>query len=259
MTHYAPVGNTHVHKQLYQLGILGDYHLLLTHLLIGKGAPAAQDFWRRFVDGTGISRLDITVDNSVVELGESLPFDKVIEAAKRVGATTVVLPDVINNGPATAQSGEDAMDAYVEDLEEAGIGALGIPQGSDIEEVLDCAKQLVELGVQRIGISRYTADGPLGSRVELARKLWRDYELPIHLFGFSNNLLDDLTAARLPGVIGIDSAMPIWYGYAGRTLPDSPRKIDTGRRPSDYEHEARDLTHQVRVNVDRVREWLERA
>lgn len=259
MTQYAPVGNTHVHKQLYSLGILGDYHLLLAHLLLGKRGAEAQDFWRRFIDGTGISRLDITVDNSVVELGEALDFGKVIEAAKRVGATTVVLPDVINNGPATAQAGEEAMEDFVEDLEEAGIAALGIPQGKDIEEVLECAQELVSLGVRRLGISRYTADGPIGSRVELARKLWRDYELPIHLFGFSNDLVDDVTASRNPGVIGIDSAMPIWLGYGGRTLPEAPKKIDTGSRPAEYEQESREVTHQVRVNVDRVREWLERA
>jgi hypothetical protein len=197
------------------------------------------------------------MDNSVVELGEALPFDRVIEAAKRVGALTVVLPDVIDDGQATAEAGEEAMNEFVEELEESGIGALGIPHGRDVEEVLECAKDLVDLGIKRIGVSRYLTQGPIGSRVELTKKLWREYQLPIHLFGFSHDLLDDVTASRIPGVVGIDSAMPIWYGMIGRTLPESPRRDrENLRRPSDYEHESRDLNFQVRQNVDRVREWL---
>lgn len=258
MTQYAPVGNTHIHRQLDSLGILGDYHLLLTHMIMGKRGSQAQDFWSKWIsDGT--SALDITMDNSVVELGDAMDFSKVIEAAKRVGAQHVVLPDVINDARGTADAGEEAMNEHAETLAEAGIAPLGIPQGLDVDELLECAKELVAVGVKRLGVTRYITEGSIGSRIDVTRALWKAHKLPMHLFGFSGNLLDDLTASRLPGVIGIDSAMPIWYGYAGHTLPDSPRKIDYGSRPPEYEHEDRDITHQARANVDRVREWLARV
>lgn len=257
MTQYAPVGNLHVHKQLWGLGLLGDYHLLLAHQ-IARHAFEYQAFWHRFVDRTGVSRLDITVDNSVVELGEAMDFGKVISAATIVGATTVVLPDVINDAKRTLEQAEIAFEDHIEELEENGIGALGIAQGRDVDEVLECAAGLAELGVKRIGISKYLVDTPVGSRVAVAKAIGKEHELPIHLFGFSNNMVDDLTAARQPRVVGIDSAMPIWLGLAGRLLPTTA-PVDAaplGKRPEDYDDEQRPIQYASTQNVQRVREWL---
>lgn len=257
MTQYAPVGNLHVHQQLYGLGYLGDYHLLLAHQIAAR-PQEYQRFWHRFIDGTGISRLDITVDNSVVELGEAMSMEKVIAAATVVGATTIVLPDVINDARRTLEQAEISFEDHVEELEENGIGALGIAQGRDVDEVLECAAGLVALGVRRLGISKYLVDTPVGSRVAVAKALGKAHELPIHLFGFSNNMVDDLTAARQPYVIGIDSAMPIWLGLAGRVLPDTA-PVDAsnyGRRPEDYDDEERPIQYASTQNVQRVREWL---
>lgn len=257
MTQYAPVGNLHVHQQLYGLGVLGDYHLLLAHQIAARPLEY-QAFWNRFIDRTGISRLDITIDNSVVELGEAMDFGKVIAAATVVGATTVVLPDVINDSRKTLEQAEISFEDYVEEMEENGIGALGIAQGRDIDEVLDCAAGLVELGVKRLGISKYLVDTPVGSRAAVAKALGRAHELPIHLFGFSNNMVDDLTAARESYVVGIDSAMPIWLGLAGMTLPNSvPTDAGKyGRRPEDYDDEKRPVVYAATQNVATVRQWL---
>ena len=259
MTHFAPVANLAIHKRLASLGLLGDYHLLLAHQVLGDQNGYAA-FWRKFVDGTGRSRLDITIDNSVIETGTPMAFGDVIEAANVVGATTVVLPDKIDDKAATLDLSGTAFENFVDDLEEQGIAPLGVAQGRDFDEVLECAAALADMGVQRLAVPRgLTQNEVIGSRVELTKQIWRTHQKPIHLLGFSDNIIDDITASRIPGVIGIDSAVPIWLGLKGKALteaPPSPQASRWGRRPSDYEEVDRDLPGLVRTNLEAVRMWL---
>jgi len=67
----------------------GTYHLALAHLILES--PAYREFYLR------MSRRGdhVGVDNGVVETGSPLPFTEVLEAARAVEATEVVLPDVL--------------------------------------------------------------------------------------------------------------------------------------------------------------------
>ncbi|MEB3067282.1 hypothetical protein, partial [Parvimonas micra] len=54
---------------------------------------------------------------------------------------------------------------------------------------------------------RVEAAGSRGD--DIAKVLGTTEEFNIHLLGFSENLVDDIKCSRIPGVVGIDSAVPL--------------------------------------------------
>jgi len=248
---YAPVGPVAVLADLAQRGEFGDYHLLLAHAVL-MDPPA----WRHLV---ATYRPDFVImDNSLIELGESLPGTAILEAASIVQADAIVLPDKLLDMEATL---EMAVRAYEELPHDGGVPDLmAVVQGESLPEVYQCAEWLVrEINPAYLAIPRCLTD-EVASRTVLARELYRRYQRPIHLLGFSHDVFDDVRAARCVGVMGIDSAMPIWYGNLGYDLPVSPlgdmrEQIVPMRRPSDYWQHTH-VSEQAYQNVRRVRSWL---
>lgn len=245
---FAPVAPIALYEQLQAVGMLGSYHLLLAHEVL-KEPTRHRNFYGAHKNSF------VIMDNSLIELGESLPAQDLIRAATIVNANTLVLPDKLLDKEATIRM---SLEAAEELMPIRGtLGFLVMAQGRNEREALECATYLAKEipGVNMIGIPR-ALTAATGSRIAITQQIFGSLGLPIHQLGFSDNMQDDILSARLPGVMGIDSAVPIRLGIKGwRLKVDAQDNNDLPPREENY-WLATDITPEVITNLDRVRGWL---
>jgi hypothetical protein len=202
----------------------------------------------------------IIMDNGLIETGKPAAKQTLIDACDLVHADCLVLPDALGDYKETLKLSSEALP----ELRSSDIPLMGVVQGSTVEEVtaiIDfyaAQPQVKYLSIPRVMVEIF------GTRrwiVEKAR--WK--KLPIHLLGFSDNLEDDFLCAAMSGVMGIDSAVPIWRGLMpiAEYMPARPpRHWDVGKRPADYWDKVPD-DHRVDMdivvaNIRWTRSWISR-
>lgn len=255
MTHFAAVAPLSIHRALDEVGVLGSYQLLIASEIL-KDPEAHSTFWlARSADQY------VIVDNGVIEEGFPLQTADLVRAARAVGANAIVLPDVIDDAKMTIKLSRKAAREYAE-VEESSRELIGVVQGRDPDECIDCGIALLEeVGVDRLAIPRGLTKN-LGTRVPLIAYFAETYGVLMHLLGFSDSIEDDMASASSNKlVVGIDAATPVWMGLQGLELPLDPPRDSTGygSRPpyfwtvdglSVYERGA------IMDNLERCREWL---
>jgi hypothetical protein len=242
MMQFAPVANLPMYDRMQEMGILGDYHLLIASEVV-KDIEAWSNFWVEEADQF------IIMDNGLIELGYPCDPETLKQAAEAVHADCIVLPDVLGDFEKTLK----AVKSSYHELSTLGYPMLGVVQGRTFDQVEALMEFYEHIGVSYVSIPRVMVS-IFGSRIPLVKRV-QSYGLPIHLLGFSDNLYDDMLAASLPGVMGIDSAVPLWY--LGTLPTDPPVDADFGRRPVDYW--TMDADQPNYSNVERIRTWLKGA
>lgn len=259
LKHFAPVVPLSVAAALRENGMLGGYHLLLAHDVLAD-PDGYKEIYRPFMDGTP---MDIIMDNSLIELGYPMAMDDVLQAAEVVGAKRIVLPDELGELDATLRAVHDSMeDWHTLPLNRtAGMRPIGVVQGKTLDECVHCLQEYRELNID-ISIPRVLRKY-LGSRAHITAIAHLQYGFRnIHLLGFSDNVLDDIACTRLPGVTGIDSAVPVRAAY--KRMPMDPLSEyfdrDVGPRgdyweitPGDWDDVQASLVTQ---NIRQVRKWI---
>lgn len=259
LKHFAPVVPLSVAAALREDGMLGGYHLLLAHDVLAD-PNGYKEVYRPYMDGTP---MNIIMDNSLIELGYPMEMKDVLEAARVVGAKQIVLPDELGEMQFTLKAVWDAMDKwYTLPLSEtAGITPIGVVQGKTLTECTTCLQEFRNLGIN-ISIPRVLYKY-LGSRAEIAVIAHMKFGFQnIHLLGFSENILDDIACTRLPGVAGIDSAVPIRAAYKHMTMEPLSEYFDrdVGPRGNYWDVKPGDLdsvqSSLVVQNIRQVRKWI---
>jgi hypothetical protein len=244
---FAPVGSLFHLQQLEQAGALGDYHLLLAHKVV---SPEESEGWRalyRHIRGQERTPF-VIMDNSLIELGKPVEGPVLAEACRVVDASCLVLADRLSDAVETVRLSE----AMARNLEGEEIPPfLAVAQGSTLDDLYWCALQLSGIdGVEILSVPRVVTN-TMGTR-ENAVEAVADLGLPIHLLGFSNDVVDDLECTHLPGVVGIDSGEPVRLGLLGTLwTPD----VQVPSRPEGY-LEDRSFSDVVIENVRRARNYL---
>lgn len=248
---YAPVGPLQGLRSLDDAKLLGDYHLLIAPIVLESDWAYADFFTHRHPDMT------VIMDNGVIELGYPLDVPSLARAAKIVNASVVVLPDTIDDAKFTVKQARHAHKEYRR-LDKL-TPLMGVVQGRTFEECLECAEQLVGIGVDWLAVPRGLTKN-LGTRVPLVQTVATEHGLPIHVLGFSDNIEDDIKAAASHRLVqGIDAATPMW---ANQWLPlhppvDEPKSLGLGKRPEQFWH--RGVDERAGHNVETVRRWLQVA
>lgn len=211
MPQFAPVCPPQVYYGLSRDSQFGAYHLLLAHDVVEREKEYTELFNTYTRRG-----IEIILDNSVIELGNAVDLDMIVQAAKIVNPTTTVLPDVLLNSDETVSSCLKALDTWGWKFQAEGIRPdfMIIPQGRNLEDWIGCAEAFAdEPRINFWGIPRnVVAQEDIGSRIGLpaiCRGLNRNRQ--IHMLGFSDNIVDDVNAVWLNRTIvsGIDSAVPV--------------------------------------------------
>jgi hypothetical protein len=224
---------------------LGNYQLLIAPIVL-RDPKGFKAFFQEHDDHF------VIVDNGVIELGRSLKVEDLYHAARLVDAQLVVMPDTIDDAPATIRQTAAAL-AEFRVLDKA-TDTMGVVQGTTFEECMECARDLVDLGVDWLSPPRGLTKN-LGTRVPLVQALASEFGLPMHVLGFSDNIEDDLKAAVAHrSVRGIDAATPCW---SLQVLPPQPPTDSRylGRRPKAFWDSP--LSHFAGVNILTARLWLQ--
>ena len=222
MARFAPIAPLNVLRTMKERGQLGNFHLLLAHEVTKNPG----EFHSIFHD---VPNLTVIMDNGVVELGEPVTADVMEFACITVPPKYIVLPDVIGDRNKTLELLGKWFSAYKEVANNCGADLIGVIQGEYTSELLKCADVYEDgsWGARiAIGIPRWITK-KLGSRMGITAVLAarHNHLKPIHLLGFSDNLMDDMACARIPGVIGIDSSLPVLLGANARSISlDEPQE-----------------------------------
>jgi hypothetical protein len=212
MTKYCNVAPMNIQTALWEHGILGSNHLLLAHD-VAENVDKYKFFEARLHRGL------VIMDNSAYELKKAVNSDMVWKAVLAAKPTCVVLPDVYLNGPKTLAGVKEVLaDWHVRrTLSGCKLHFMVIPQGANDEEWAWCCEEMAFIehiewwGIPRnfrevFGMSRRFA-------VNLAHALCP--RRMIHLFGMSNDYINDMVATQDPRVSSIDSTTPIRAGSLG--------------------------------------------
>lgn len=271
MARFAPVVPIQIAEDL-QIGpkdYLGRYHLLLAHDVLDK-----PDAYKRVYSKVKADYSDafIIMDNSIVELGKAMELDNLVEAARIVQADCIVVPDVMGDGAGTRAGAREFARQYAQFWENEPIEEpyplMGVLQGSNVEDAMEtCAVMYCQPMVEYISVPRIFTQ-TTGSRMPLLCELMRrdTYKLfsGIHLLGFSDNILDDISCARMPIVSGIDSAVPIRAGLANMEITDALWATnwsqELGPRGKFWETHMTQISKAkctlIRDNIDLYRGWI---
>lgn len=253
MARFAVVAPLNIVEHLDRLGILGNHHLLLAHDVAALNNQQRY-FYLFHPEGRRASNRKpfnqhrtIIMDNSVIELGHSVDPVMLKDACDVVGATCVVLPDVLEDPRATLESCVNAVlhwDKY--ELPPY----MMVPQGKTLSDFMHCAQGFITVpnikwwGVPRNLVTLHgSRKGAIGCLfgVNPGRR--------IHLMGFSDSLGDDIMCAQMTEVDTIDSAVPL---RASAPI-ESPEYTHTSRK--DWWENAQ--FHQViPQNLKLIRNWV---
>lgn len=214
MARYSPIGPLKVLTQLQNARKLGNYLLILCHDVMkhpdGYAALLSGDL--SLGEHEASQREFIILDNSVIELGEAMHAQKLLEVAELIRPDCIVLPDILGDTGATIEAARNASE-----LKDSPFGLMKVPQGETTEDLVTCIRWLYENmnreGHDDIwGIPRWISN-KFGSRQSIVQYINQLCESPrIHLLGMSKHLEDDLRCCSFPNVMGIDSANPLVAG-----------------------------------------------
>ncbi len=259
MAQFAPVAPIRLLQKLHDENLAGSYHLLLAHDVVAKA-----DAYRIMFQGDWLgapSSHEVIMDNSAIELGAPVSPDVLLKAVDICYAKIVVLPDQLLDSKATLISTFEALKEWDTPLKEypRGLDLMVVPQGKTVTEWTACALALSKIDTSRVswwGIPRNFKDVCGESRqtaVNIAfafKPQWK-----IHLLGFSEDTVDDILVAKDSRVYGIDSAVPVREGMAGRLFTpggDVPPRGDWW----DTSKWNTPITKECRENLNDVRAWI---
>ncbi len=272
MAKFAPVAGIKMLDDIWQSSkaAFGSYHLLLAH----HTQQNKDHFHEVFSEATqyknGFFQGTIIMDNSIVELGGSVNDDVICEAlepfmypsANTNWEVIPVLPDVMGNGKETREVAMEGLQRWssADGFRMPNVGGyMLVAQGSSgedfcrtinhffIEKEAETRGKIRWVGIPRVLVKI------LGSRSEAIRYVQAIApHVSIHLLGFSDDPIDDILCARMPGVTGIDSAVPVRCQELF-----TPLSV-LGSRPDNWLEEAtlEEYPHALK-NIMQVRKWID--
>jgi hypothetical protein len=199
-------------------------HLTLAHdIVLEKNWKTYENLFSKRRPGS-----HVILDNSVVELGKAVDLKMVVEAAKIIKPSCVVLPDAYLDAEQTIENCKEALGTWPEAFRGLSIAGEGpmplmfLPQGRSRNDFLRCAQEFKDTpAIQWWGVPRNVVEyhGTRRWAIEVCHYL--NAHRKIHMFGFSDNLMDDIISGCGTGAVwSIDSAVPVRCDYAKvRFLP----------------------------------------
>lgn len=205
---YSPIAPISVLEELAAFKLLPNYLLILAHEVVEEPLR-----WGKLLEkfhGT------IILDNSLIELGAPCDPEMLLEAARVTFPSFMVLPDKLLDKDGTLAGTLEAAQTWAQKAP-LETGFMVVPQGKDINELLDCAVAYTNAKFNRhimFGVPRIITNKiPNATRSRVCGMLGA-FGKPIHLLGMSENFIDDIRCFRAcKQVVGIDSATPVRAGW----------------------------------------------
>lgn len=258
MSQFAPVVPIPLAKHLAEQEELGDYHLLLAHDVLAR-----PDEYKLVYGGIREGGGTIIMDNSLIELGRPMDIAEMLAVFKTLRPDWIVLPDHLGDYKKTLGATCKALFDWrqLTPIQRLDTELMGVVQGSTFEECVSCAQwMLTQPEITAICVPRVLVE-LLGSRMPVLTWLLQQRpEMPIHLLGFSDNILDDIVSASMYNVMGIDSAVPIRLGLQNKPLL-LDKFVDAGKRGDFWDRSYSRFeplsNTTILSNIRNVRSWID--
>lgn len=254
MSKFSPVCPSGLLEGLVSLDLAGDYHLWLAHDVLDKPKQYQElksELKERYPD------LVILMDNSLVELGHPLPANDLLQAYDLVDASYLILPDALCDREWTVEHSREATKELRNIKWDVSLAA--VVQGKDDMDVMRCIVQYTGINPCMICIPRVVTKvcGTRGRAIQESYKTM--FSRPIHLLGFSDDLMDDMSCARMPQVMGIDSSEPIRQALKGN-LVDLVFNKQAGPRGDYWDTKKDEIAkaqwEMMAYNLYMIRKWI---
>ncbi len=198
----------------------GGYHLILASL--AKASLSYCAFYRSLVDKGEF----VILDNDAYEEGVGASFETLRSLNEAIHPSEIILPDVLTSGSETYRKSELTRVAFRSEHHMSSYPKfMGVPHGSTIAEWSECARGLLNIGVDSLGMARMYGEEPPGLVPYLEelndmvmRHYWERPPIPVHLLGWSDRLDALSEVANMPymeGIYlrGVDSSKPLTYAF----------------------------------------------
>lgn len=210
-----------------------DLHLVLPHVF-------KEPFGHRYKEHYRLCRSQgdyLILDNGADEFGKAtVRLPAILGHARQMRAQEVVLPDVQQDGEATAAAVETACEWLVTDAGKSAYQAaerprfMLVPQGRSYDEWFDCFTRiyiatsgaLSAIGVEPdrqllvVGVAKNHDNKVLGGVTRLVYTL-QHLNVDIHLLGWPKNSASMRSVVDLDCVRSVDTARPFVYAMHGST------------------------------------------
>ncbi len=187
------------------------------------------------------------LDNGAYESGGTpVTHRQLLDAAELVEPNEIVCPDVMHDGPATADLTRQFLGILAEEGLRDRYALMGVPHGSSLEEwmrsfqVLNAMKEISVIGLSRLSVRRSWGAYGAFPRVTCAKAL-----LPLlgvgkalHLLGGDHNFPQELRLlADEPRVRSADSSFAFKYSVAAIPIAGDILSAKVDVRPPLFEHD----------------------
>ena len=196
------------------------YHMCLT-ALIEQSLSYANFYKQESLNGSFI-----LLDNGAAE-GEVANIGRVINAASIIYADEIVLPDCIYNKDKTLERSYKGLN--IVKRRNLQLTTMGVPHGETFEEWCQCAEQLVDFGVDSIGVSKFVTPKYPGGRFSCVEYLYKILQvdvdmIDVHLLGCWGSPREiGMLVNEYPTIRGTDSAIAYVYSNVGVYLDQQDR------------------------------------
>ena len=241
-------------EMLCEFGRRSKYHLILASEVLEDRKYA--QFYRMCREQGDF----VMLDNCAYELGESLSAIALAKCIELTNPTAMFLPDVRFKKDKTLARTAETLPKFREQFPHMKFFA--VPQGNDLQSVVECYWELVKLGVDGFGIYEEIGEVTrLGRRADFLDYMYsQGMVLPnmtYHCLGMEEDVEQIKRLAMFPWVMGVDSAKPIVYGIHGVALAHDGPKVPYPHRPRSYfqwkDFQFRDVIHH---NISMVQSWV---
>jgi len=251
-------------SHLREFGNLGEMDMSLSHLIVDEPDGAYARYYKQQREKGRF----VILDNSAFELeqqGRGLDPDPVLDAAEVTNPSEVIATDVLFDGEATIESTK----RFIQRMKDRGVFGkyqiMGVVQGKDVNEWLDCFHRLLSLPINTIGLSKLSIPVSfLGdkessgcvSRARLDCTATIDHIMNIayyrnitaHLLGGDNWTAWEMNKQKhYPWIRSNDSSCAVWYGSYEQVFNEEGKIEDIILEKPDLENKdpytARRISH----------------
>ncbi len=190
---------------------VSDYHMALAHLVLKYPQYSAYYFSRRIAGDY------VLLDNSLIELGRPVQPDELVDAARIIQASEVVLPDTAVSFEANMAAFQNAIrHKGIQQLRMEGCKFMFVPHGEDLDELRAGVQVASRSGfIDTIGLGKpliqLVPEAQIYGRGALVQAL--GITMPVHLLSF-HTPYELFVNSRVAHVLrGCDSSLPTIAAY----------------------------------------------
>lgn len=202
------------------------YHMALGHLI---GAEGFEEYTKFYSEAGKDPNKFVMLDTGLIE-GDARPPSELLEKAKLISADEMALNDVYMDHTATLKASYAAMD-YIQWASASYPRLMAIPQGTNLYDWVECAKEMLRWPINTIGIPKVLThlegrDGRLRALMAIQEFLG---DKDVHLLGcwetpLELKMIENVTRQGLiKPVRGVDSAIAYAYARAGIKITEDER------------------------------------